>query len=77
MENMKHILQFVVTKEDEGGYSATATDYRIFTQGETFEELLANIREATELYFETDTKSAVHPEKMPFLLNLELPPIHA
>ena len=78
MEIMKHILQFTVIKEDGGGYSASAVDYGIFTQGETFEELLKNIREATELYFETDAKSAsAHPEKMPFLLNLELPPMHA
>lgn len=78
MEDMKHILQFTVTKEDEGGYSAAALDYGIFTQGDTFEELLKNVREATELYFEDEKDSAtVHPEKMPFLLNLELPPMHA
>lgn len=75
---MKHILQFSVIKEDEGGYSAAAFDYGIFTQGETFEELLKNIKEATELYCESsDDLPETNPEKMPFLLNLELPPINA
>lgn len=77
MDYMKHILQFSIIKEDEGGYSASAFDYGIFTQGETFEELLKNIREATELHFETSEDPEVHPGKMPFLLNLELPPINA
>ena len=77
MDDMKHILQFSIIKE-EAGYSASAFDHGIFTQGETFEELLKNIKEATELYCENnDGSSEVHPEKMPFLLNLELPPIRA
>ncbi len=78
MDYMKHILQFSIIKEDEGGYSAAALDYGIVTQGETFEELLYNIREATELYFEDEEEfKSLHPDKMPFLLNLELPPINA
>ena len=76
--DMKHILQFEVIKEDEGGYSASALDYGIVTQGETFEELVKNIREATELHFEAEKDpTIVDPGKMPFLLNLELPPMHA
>lgn len=74
---MKHILQFSIIKEEEGGYSASAFDHGIFTQGDTFEELLKNIREATELYCESGADSGTHPEKMPLLLNLELPPINA
>ncbi len=78
MEIMKHILQFKINQEEEGGYSAAALDYGIVTQGDTFEELLHNIREATELYFEGEKEfEALHPENMPFLLNLELPPINA
>ncbi len=78
IEVMKHIIQFSVIKEDEGGYSASALDYGIVTQGDTFEELIKNVREATELYFEGEKDPEITAmEKMPFLLNLELPPIHA
>lgn len=77
MDYMKHILQFSITKEEEGGYSASSFDYGIFTQGETFEELLQNIKEATELYYENHEDEIHSLKKMPVLLNLELPPINA
>ncbi len=77
MDYMKHILQFSIIKEDEGGYSASSFDYGIFTQGETFEELLKNIKEATELYYENHADEVHSLKKMPVLLNLELPPINA
>jgi len=44
-------LVFEVTKEAEGGYSAECLTENIFTQGETWEELRANVKEATEAYF--------------------------
>jgi predicted RNase H-like HicB family nuclease len=73
---MKHILQFIVQKEDEGGYSASAVGYDIITQAETFEELLANIREATSLYLEEETVDAF-AKNSPLLINLELPAVYA
>lgn len=36
-------------------YSATIEEYWIFTQWDTFEELLKNINEAIELYNESDS----------------------
>ncbi|MGC0778335.1 MAG: hypothetical protein WCD68_14095 [Candidatus Acidiferrum sp.] len=44
-------LVFEVTEEAEGGYSAECLTENIFTQGETWEELRANVGEATEAYF--------------------------
>lgn len=35
----------------EGGYSAECLSENIHTQGETWEELRANVKEATEAYF--------------------------
>jgi predicted RNase H-like HicB family nuclease len=45
-------IVFNVKPDVTGGYCASAFEQSIFTQGETFEELLANIREAVELYAE-------------------------
>ncbi|MGB8494311.1 MAG: hypothetical protein WCE53_07940 [Candidatus Acidiferrum sp.] len=51
--NPVHIseLVFEVTEEAEGGYSAECLTENIFTQGKTWEELRANVKEATEAYF--------------------------
>ena len=42
-------LVFEVT-EAEGGYSTECLTENIFTQGKTWDELRANVREATEAY---------------------------
>jgi predicted RNase H-like HicB family nuclease len=44
-------LVFEVTEEAEGGYSAECLTENIFTQGDTWEELRANVKEAVSLYF--------------------------
>jgi predicted RNase H-like HicB family nuclease len=44
-------LVFEVTEEAEGGYSAECLTENIFTEGETWEELRANVREAAQAYF--------------------------
>ena len=38
-------------------YTASAVGFFIVTQGKTLDELSKNIKEATELYFENDSKS--------------------
>ena len=47
-------------REDEidGGYSASAREYGIHTQGETIAEVRDNVREAVECYFD---ESAARP----------------
>jgi len=38
-----------ITKE-QSGYSAYLPEYRIHTQGENFEELIMNLKEAVSMY---------------------------
>lgn len=45
-------LSAVITPAPEGGYVAFNPETGSTTQGETVEEALANLREATELYLE-------------------------
>lgn len=45
-------LSAVLTAALEGGYVAFNPETGTTTQGETIEEALANLREATELYLE-------------------------
>ncbi len=45
-------LSAVLTPAPEGGYIAFNPETGTTTQGETVEEALANLREATELYLE-------------------------
>ena len=45
-------LSFEVRDAEEGGYCARALGHAIFTEAETWEELRANILQATSLHFE-------------------------
>jgi predicted RNase H-like HicB family nuclease len=45
-------LIFEVRDAEEGGYCARALGHGIFTQGDTWDELRANVLEATALHFE-------------------------
>ena len=51
-------LIFEVRDAQEGGYCARALGHPIFTQAENWEELRANVLEATAVHFE---ESSVHP----------------
>jgi predicted RNase H-like HicB family nuclease len=44
-------LVFEVTEEAEGGYSAECLTENIFTQGDTWDDLRTNVKEAVEAYF--------------------------
>jgi predicted RNase H-like HicB family nuclease len=45
-------LTAILTPASEGGYIASNPETGTTTQGETVEEALRNLREATELYLE-------------------------
>jgi predicted RNase H-like HicB family nuclease len=45
-------LIFEVRDGEEGGYCARALGHAIFTEAETWDELRANVLEATALHFE-------------------------
>ena len=47
---MKEII-FMIEDDPEGGYNAQALGYSIFTEGETTEELKANIMDAVGCHF--------------------------
>lgn len=48
---------FEIRDSEAGGYYARALGHSIFTQGETWDELRANILEATALHFEDERES--------------------
>ncbi len=43
---------FVIEEDIDGGYTAKALNYGIFTEGDTFQELKANINDAVRCYFD-------------------------
>ncbi len=45
-------LLFFVSQDSDGTYVAKAPKHSIYTQGETWEELIANIKEAIQCHFE-------------------------
>ena len=47
---------FTVEDAPEGGYTARALGYAIFTQGETLEELRRMVRDAVNCHFEKENK---------------------
>ncbi len=49
----KQLLLNVIIREEEKGYSILCPELNVASQGETFEESIANIKEAIELYIES------------------------
>lgn len=71
---MKNIIQFTIEKGEDGYYIASAVGHFIVTQGKTFDELLKNIRDATELYLEGENPAKMGLSSEPSLLaNFEIP----
>jgi predicted RNase H-like HicB family nuclease len=56
-------LVFLVEEDVEGGYTARSLGEGIFTQGDTREQLLANIRDAVRCHFDS-------PETTPRIIRL-------
>jgi len=53
---MKSIIQFSISRS-ESNYIAQAVDFPIFTQAETLDQLIENIKEATGLHFKDEDLS--------------------
>lgn len=71
--DMKNIIQFEISESD-GGYVAEGVSVPIVTQGDTLDELTANIREAVELYVEDESFAELGFAASPsVLVNFELP----
>jgi len=53
-------LVFEVTQEGDGGFCAECLTEAIFTQGDTWDQMRANVKEAVEaFYFDRPTPSRV------------------
>ena len=51
-------IVFSITQENDGGFVAECLSHDIFTQGNTWEELRANVREAVSAFFFDQPKPA-------------------
>lgn len=49
-------IVFSVTQDEDGGYVAECLSHDIVTEGDTWAELTANVKEATAGYFFDQTK---------------------
>jgi predicted RNase H-like HicB family nuclease len=58
------ILSAVITPAEEGGYVALNPETGTTTQGETFDEAIANLREAVTLYLEEFPMQVRSPSMM-------------
>ena len=56
---MEMELIFEIRDSEDGGFCARAQGHSVFTEADTWEQLRANILEATNLHFEG---SPVHPQ---------------
>lgn len=52
-------LVFSTTQEADGGFVAECLSHDIFTQGDTWEQLRANVQEAVAAYFFDQPKPAI------------------
>ena len=57
-DNQGMEIVFSVTQESDGGYVAECLSHDIFTQGNSWDELRANVREAVSGYFFDQPKPA-------------------
>ncbi|MBI4050207.1 MAG: type II toxin-antitoxin system HicB family antitoxin [Candidatus Doudnabacteria bacterium] len=55
---MKHIIQFRITKY-ENYYVAEGLDLAIVTQGNTLDEVVANLKEALQLHLEGENLTSL------------------
>ncbi|MBN2238587.1 MAG: hypothetical protein JW712_02345 [Dehalococcoidales bacterium] len=61
---MEHEIIFLVEEAAEGGYTARALGYGIFTEADSFDELKAMSQEAVQCHFDN--------EEMPKLIRLHM-----
>lgn len=57
--NNSEIIFEVSEDESDGGYSASALGYSIYTQGDTIAELRENVKEAVECHFDETERRPV------------------
>ncbi|GBE36474.1 hypothetical protein BMS3Bbin07_00621 [bacterium BMS3Bbin07] len=58
-------IVFIVEEDPEGGYTARALGYSIFTEAETIEELKESVKDALRCHFDKD-------EEVPDIVRLHI-----
>ena len=61
MKRRKLTCSVVITQEDTGWYVATDVTTGVASQGRSYEEVMANLREALELYYEDTSVEYIKP----------------
>ena len=59
MSKLKEIV-FIAEEDPEGGYIAWAEGYSIFTQADSWDELLEMIKDAVRCHFDEDVPEFIH-----------------
>mgnify|MGYP003521496206 FL=1 len=65
-----NVIQFYIQNSDEGGYTASAIGYSIYTQGETLDETVHNIKAAVNCHFDEDENKT---KALPIMVNFAVP----
>lgn len=72
--NVRHMkLTAVIWPSEEGGYCVLNPETGCASQGESAEEALANIEEATQAYLDEVPPKNVHPISNTFVTTFEIP----
>jgi predicted RNase H-like HicB family nuclease len=67
-----------ITPDVESGYVATCEEIAVVTQGETLDEVTANLRDAVALHLEGENLATLgFAPELTILVTLELAPTHA
>jgi predicted RNase H-like HicB family nuclease len=67
-----------ITPDPESGYVATCEEIAVVTQGETLDEVIANLRDAVALHLEGEDLAVLGLAGEPtIIVTLELAPTHA
>jgi predicted RNase H-like HicB family nuclease len=75
---MESVVKAFIKSTEEGSYVAECYNLPVVTQGETLDEVAANLREAIALALEGDFKElGFRNENPPIIVTLELPTLHA
>ena len=53
-------IVFIARESEDGGYIAKAEGYSIYTQGETWEELIEMIKDAVRCHFDEGALKYIH-----------------